>query len=158
MIIKKAIHLTMEESEVFLLLGSGKVLPLNFVRWRLLFGICSQHLPSGVRALAFASGALPRHCDCARHLPLSNAWALAYALRHSLSGVSSCLCSLPVFPIIAIALGASRPLLEISPTDTIGRVCSRIYWDDSKHEYRSDSRNDSPGHSRRTEHRPLSLL
>ena len=52
-------------------------------------------------------------------------------------------------------LGVS--VLEISSMDTIVRVRSRAYWCDSKHEYQSDNRNDSPGHSRRIEHRPLSL-
>ena len=53
--------------------------------------------------------------------------------------------------------GYAAALLEISPTDRIVRVRSRAYWSDSKHEYQSDNRNDSPGHSQQTEHRPLSL-
>ena len=52
-------------------------------------------------------------------------------------------------------LGVS--VLEISTMDTIVRVRSRAYWCDSKHEYQSDNRYDSQEHSRRAEHRPLSL-
>ena len=51
----------------------------------------------------------------------------------------------------------ARRVLEISPMDTIVHVHSRAYWCNSKHEYQWDNGCNSQEHSRRAEHRPLSI-